>query len=105
MMTFLQTVGRAISSGGFLQQLQLELPAIRNGTGLVPGFKDLAQSNTREKNHGIFLLSGMQGRVTYVEEDRFPSGRWGTVLFPRMPKGNRQVPWDCLMAERKIVGP
>jgi len=38
----LTTVARHLV-GGFLQQLQLELPAVRNGTGLVPGFKDLAK--------------------------------------------------------------
>ena len=58
---------RAISSVVSCSSCKLQLPAIGNGSGLVPGLKNLAKVILRE-NHCVFLLCGMQGGIPHVEQ-------------------------------------
>jgi len=53
--------------GGFLQQLQLNLAAIRDGARLVFGFEDLAEVILGE-DHGVFLRGGFERGVAHVEQ-------------------------------------
>ncbi len=45
--------------GGFLQEIQLNLPAVGDGAGFVFGFENLSEIIFRE-NDGKFLFGGVQ---------------------------------------------
>ncbi len=55
--------------GGLLQQFQLQARAVGNGARLVLGFVDLAEVIFR-KNDRVFLLRGLESRVTNVDQVR-----------------------------------
>ena len=63
---FLAAVARHLV-GGFLQQGELHLAAVGDGSGLVAGFGDLSEIIFGEDD-GVFLLGGVQRGVADVEQ-------------------------------------
>src|SRR5215510_13370519 len=53
--------------GGFLQQFELEVPAVGHSAGLVFGFENLAVK-VFGKNDGVLVVGGVQSGVAHVDE-------------------------------------
>src|SRR5258707_6142659 len=65
--------------GGFLQQFELELHAVGDGSRFVLGFKNLTEIVLR-KNDGVLLLHRLQRCVAHVQKVR-AEGQMRTVFF------------------------
>ena len=63
---FLAAVARHLV-GGFLQQRQLQVAAVGDGSGLVARFGNLAEIIFGEDD-GVFFLGGVQRGVTHIEQ-------------------------------------
>ena len=72
--------------GGFLQQFQLHLGAIRQGSGLVLRFENLAVEVGR-KNNGIFFVGRVFRDVAHIDQVR--SQRQLRAMFFNNAKGQQ----------------
>src|SRR5260370_36612677 len=64
--TFLASIARHLI-GCLLQQFQLQLGTVSDGSGLVFGFKDLTEI-VLGKNNRILLLDAVLDGITYIDE-------------------------------------
>src|SRR6266478_3985770 len=87
--------------GGFLQQVQLQIHAVCNCSGLVLGFKNLAEIIFGE-DYRIFLRRGLQRNVAHIQQ--ISAERKMRSVFFQNAKGKKACALGLLDSRTKIRG-